>query len=318
MAFSAAQLEQDSAFERYILDDVAPALFPDRASQVFDYTGERGLPFRLHASVVTRTVHARVHVNGRPTELDLTPLVFAAAWKIFDLAMDNILGPESSGQPPRISKKCKVALNGHGPSPRPAPFANDQDLWKRYMHLYANTADLRNSVVHRQFTLHPDGRLEATANPGQSRLATVMTREELENFFRVAQGFYTALISGKLRTRERENLLFLLDQLQAHHSLGALPGRQITRTSIVLAYPTSTNSGALEYDARPAVAEAQGRFPTGAVDLLLKLPDGTIVGGDLEDAPTDMASMIDPVNLPKWLSVRPSSEWTTWERFYKG
>ncbi|MFC6086809.1 hypothetical protein [Sphaerisporangium aureirubrum] len=312
MTFSSTQLDQDSIFEQYILDEVAPALFPQPASQVMDYRGLGGVPFRLHAFAGGVPARMRAVVNGRLTELDITPLVFGAAWKILDLTMDNILGPLPDGSPQRISKKINVATNANGPSPAPAPFVNETPLWKRFMHVYANTLDLRDSVVHRRLKPHSDGRLEATPSHSQTTPGTVMTREELESFFRAVQGFYTVLIRGSIRTRERDNLLFLLDQLQTHHRLGPLPGRPITRTALVLAHPRLLTSGEFEYDARPVMKDALNRWPTGGVDLLLQLPDGSILGGDLEDAPGDKVVVFTLNKLPKWLRELPASEWARW------
>ncbi|MBG0823150.1 hypothetical protein HS048_20665 [Planomonospora sp. ID91781] len=139
-----------------------------------------------------------------------------------------------------------------------------------------------------------------------------MTRDELGYFFRFVQGFAAALISASLTVRERANLLFLLDQLQPHHGLGALPGRELTRSVLVLARPQVTGEG-VSFDARSVMQLVREKWPTAGIDLLLRLPDGTILGGELEHAPDDRPVVIRAQRPPKWLEVRPAAEWSQWD-----
>ncbi|GAA3832472.1 hypothetical protein GCM10022226_62120 [Sphaerisporangium flaviroseum] len=314
MAYSAARLELESAFERYLLDAVAPAAAPSSGVQIVDYRElERTTP-RIHAVVGAAPVRATWSIGGASTSVDITPLVFGAAWKILDLVVDAIVGTLQNGDPLPISSKHRQALVGNGPA-RPKPFGNNPELWKRYMRLYANAMDLRHSVVHRELIVRPSGDLEATASRNQAAPPTVMSVQELNFFFRAVQGFYSALISEKLITRERDHLCYLVNRLQGHHGLGQLPEREITRDVLILAKPVALPSGSFEFDARPLLAEAYTRWPTGAVNVMIFMPDGAVLGGPLEDAPADQPASIRSDYRSKWLQVLPEEVWRPWARF---
>ncbi|MEZ7132655.1 hypothetical protein ACBR40_45595 [Nonomuraea sp. AD125B] len=310
MPFSALRFSHDSAFERYVLDEIAPALLLTPGLQVVDYRDESRDSPRIHALVGGAPARAVAHVNGQSVGVDVTPMVFGAAWKVVDLVLDGIFSP--TPKPMSIEAKCSNAVTGNGPQRLP-PFRGEVDLWRRVMCLYAHTADLRHSVVHRELIVHADGQLEASPDPAQTRAPTIMTREELGYFFRAVQGFTAALISGSVTARERANLLFLLDQLQAHHGLSALGGREVTRMVLILATPQVTSDG-LSFDARPVLQLVRGKWPSAGIDLLLRLPDGTILGGELEQAPDDRPAVIRVQRPPKWLKVRPAAEWSRWDR----
>lgn len=314
MALSPSQLAQDIAFERYLLDEIAPALDLSPGRQVVYFSKDLPKP-RIDAIVEMSTVRVRLQVGGQPLkkELDISPLVFGASWKVFDVVIDSILGPKKNGDPRTIESKCREALNANGPA-RPNPFTREPEIWKRYMRLYANTMDLRHSIVHRKITARPDGSLETIAAKNQTGPGTVMTKQELGYFFRAAQGFYDALLSQTLDSHKRVNLLFILDQLKAHHGLGPLPGRELTRQVLVLAELTPSSSGRLEFDADTALTYVQGQWPAGAIDLLLRLPDGTVLKGHLEDAPTGQPASIRGDRPPRWLKVVPNAEWAAWDR----
>lgn len=313
MPFSPRQFEQDSGFERYILDEIAPALSIIPGLLIVDYREEDRATPRVHASVGGMPARAQAYINGEAAKVDVTPMIFGVAWKTLDLVVDGVLGPKQNGAPLSIEAKCKTALTGNGPR-RPNPFSNEMGIWKRCMHLYGNTMDLRHSIVHREVIQHQDGSIEATPNPNRNHPPTVMTREQLGCFFRVVQGFASALVNESLPTAEKENLLFLLDQLQAQHGQDPLPGREITRAVVVLAKAQLLPSGDVEFDARPSFERTRSEWPTAAVDLVLRLPDGTILTGPLEDAPLDGPKVLDGRYPPAWLREVPATVWAAWER----
>ncbi|MBG0831479.1 hypothetical protein HS041_27430 [Planomonospora sp. ID67723] len=60
--------------------------------------------------------------------------------------------------------------------------------------------------------------------------------------------------------------------------------------------------------ARPVLQLVREKWPTAGIDLLLRLPDGTILGGELEQAPDDRPTVIRPQRPPTWPKVRPAAE----------
>jgi len=310
MTYSAAQFEQDIAFERHVLDEIAPAIMPSYGVQVIDYVdGE----LQMDANAVVPAVRAGVSFGGKPVNVDISPMIFGIAWKVIDVLLDSILGKHANGDPLSIKAKRNAAKNGKGPK-APEPFAKDPDIWMRFMRLYANTMDLRHSIMHRGFGVLRNGNLEATPDRGQVTPPTVMTPEELKYFFRAVQGFYEALIKEELSARKRSNLCALLDGVESHHKLGLLGGGEVTRDVLVLARAQELPSGKFEFDARPVMKEVRNRFPSGAVNLLLFMPDGVALTGELEDAPTDRPAPIRADHPEKWLRVVPEAEWQRWTR----
>ncbi|MGV9385040.1 hypothetical protein ACWDRB_55190 [Nonomuraea sp. NPDC003707] len=314
MAFNPGRFAQLSAFERYVLDAIAPSLEMTTGLLVVDFRDEDRTSPRVHALPGGMPARAVAYVNGASArELDVTPIVFGSAWKILDLVADEILGRKANGDPMTIEAKCKTAATGNGFA-RHKPFLNEVDLWKRYMHLYADTLPLRHSLVHRELIVHADGRVESSPVQGNPVRPTTMDRDELGYFFRAVQGFARALISGDLPRRERDNLAFILSHLNGVHGLGTLPGRAVSQAVLVLARPEVLPSGAMQYDARAALSYVHGQWPNAGVDLLLKLPDGTVLRGHLEDAPEADPAPIRINPPPRWLEVAPPENWTRWDR----
>ncbi len=266
MPFSVAQFAQDSGFERYALDVLAPAIIPSHGLQIIDYLDQDRERPRIDAHVSPAPVRTVVRFGGEPANIDVSPLVFGMAWKILDLIVEPLLSPRADGKPPTIEAKVRTALNGLGATGT-KPFHNEPELWKRVMQLYGKTVDLRHSIVHRHLIVNDDGSLEASHDPAPLVPPTVMTPGQLAYFVRAVQGFYTALLKERLPVRERGNLGFLLDQLDDHHSCGPLGGREVRRSVLVRVRPKPLPSGKFLFDARPYLAEALDRFPGAGCDV---------------------------------------------------
>ncbi|MEV4093776.1 hypothetical protein [Streptosporangium saharense] len=303
MSFSVTRFAQDSAFERYALDELAPAIIPSHGLQIIDYLEEHRTEPRIHASAGSATVKAVAAIGGRPATVDIAPLAFGMAWKILDLVVEPLLPPRADGQPQTIGAKVNSARTGNGPQ-RLKPFTGEVEIWKRLMRLYGNTMDLRHSIAHREIIIHDDGSLGATPGhePAPLRPPSVMTADELGYFLRATQGFYTALLEEQLLSRQRKNLCFLLDQLTSHHDLGPLGGVEVRRNVLVLARPQLLPSGRFAFDAQPYLAYALNRFPNAGCDIHLYFPNGVVLGGHLEDAPTNRPCEIRLDYLPGWLN----------------
>ncbi|MEV0826375.1 hypothetical protein [Nonomuraea rubra] len=278
MTFPVAAFAEATEYERYILDTFAPALPEPTSGHVLDLRTDK---LHQHANVVLGTISVQAYVGGKPAKLDLTPLVFGAAWKVVDVVLETQLTVTDGPGPHLISKKVKRARHGNGVRLEP-PFS--QDIWRRLLRLYANTYDLRHSLTHRGIKLHPDGSLEATPEPGQTS-ATTMTRDELLYFFRAIQEMHSALISQTLSARRAGNLGFLLNQLQDHHGLGPMTGREIRGHVVVQVRGEEDDNGRVTFDLNRAVAETSTRHPDAGCDLEIHLDDGRIVRGPFEDWP---------------------------------
>ncbi|YCK35190.1 hypothetical protein ACNF49_14205 [Actinomadura sp. ATCC 39365] len=285
--FPTAAFAEATEYERYILDTQAPAIPEPTGKHILDLrTGK----LHQHAHVTPGVITARAYIGGEPTKLDLTPLVFGAAWKVVDVLVETQLVAYEGGGPHSIKKKVSRAKTGNGVRLEP-PFT--EDVWRRILRTYANTFDLRHSVTHRQFTAHSNGTLEASPEPGQSTPPTAMTEAELSYFFRAIQETYTALITQSLPGSRASNLRFLLDQLRSHHRMPPLAGREITGYTVVQVRGEQDADGIATFDMDRVLAETSVRHPNARCDLEIHVDDGRIIRGDLEDWPTGRNS-IDP------------------------
>lgn len=281
MAFPITAFAEATEYESYILDKLAPALPETSSTHILDLREERA---RQHAEVVLDTITVSVVVGGKPVAVDLTPLVFGAAWKVIDVVLDMQLQEKEGPGPHSIRKKVRTAKSGNGVR-REDPFP--PDIWQRLLHSYANTYDLRHSLTHRGFTPHPDGSLEATPEPGHTTPPTKMTRDEVIYFLRAAQAMREALISQSLSARQAANLRFILNRLQPHHRLPPIGGREVTGDVVVQVNAEQAEDGTLFFDLTRVLSETAVRHPNGACDIEIHLDDGRIILGELEEWPAD-------------------------------
>lgn len=309
MPSTVSEFEDDTAFERLVLDRATPLLPTAQARSVIDLrqTG--------HTSVAVQpgTIGARVNIflsdsAGSPssplTVEDLRPLIFGAAWKVLDLLVEVAL--HSAGICPRDGQRYgideKSGKAGGGVVPAVAPFDARADIWLRLMRTYWSTTELRHALVHRQVKINP-GTGEMNAVPEQEKpIPQPLTASEQIAFCRTVQGAAEAVISGALSARRRRPLLWVLDQLIAHHKqlpFGAARIEGVIPTVLAGADSVSHDEVAVNV---PAIF-AKARQAVGGVsfyDLQIYLPDGRILMGALEEAPR--RSVTFPVEQPpSWL-----------------
>ncbi|TDD31525.1 hypothetical protein E1286_44810 [Nonomuraea terrae] len=296
MTFPVAAFAEATAYERYILDELAPAIPQPSGKHILDLREDK---LRQHAQVTLGTITARAYVGGVPAQTDLTPLVFGAAWKVIDVLIETQLVVAEGPGPHNISKKVKKAKHGNGVR-REHPFP--ADIWQRILRTYANTYDLRHSLTHRGIKTHSDGSLEATPEPGQTRNPTKMARDELKYFFRAVQETHTSLIRQSLGGREAGNLRFLLNRLQALHGLGPTTEREIKGDVVVQVYGEADATGRVTFDLARVTSETSVRHPNAGCQLEIHLDDGRIISGPFEDWPAGQ-SHVNPDKPPAAFTV---------------
>jgi hypothetical protein len=282
-----------TAFERFVLDRAMPLLPTSEARSVIDLRGPG-------VSVAVTPVPARVYAGdvAGTVKLDLLrPLIFGAAWKVLDLLIEFATGKQGS-----IKSKAEKAAADRVPAV--LPFDGQHDLWIRLMRLYASTTTLRHSLVHRQLKIDAaTGHMEGTIKPGEPPPRPITAAEQTA-FCQAAQGTAEAVIAGAgvLSGRQRDQLSWVLDQLEAHHeqpSLGGSPVHGVIPVVVVDAEPLTPDEVAVD---PPQILNRarQGTPDRSHFDLRLHLPDGRLLAGSLEDAPARRVTFsID--NPPGWL-----------------
>jgi hypothetical protein len=303
------EFTDDTAFERYLLDRATPLLPRPQGTSVIEL-GEAG-SFGVAVGAPAATVRAGVGDStaaprNQLSADDIRPLLFGAAWKVLDLLCELALeqaGVARQGRRYLISFKITEAAAGRvAPTP---PFNGHTDLWARIMGTYASTEELRNSLVHRRLVIVPaTGDISSVGSPGQIA-PTPATAGEQSAFCQVAVGAAQAVIDGALPTRREDQLAWALDQLASHHgqpSLGASPVQGLIPRVVVKAAPGPSNDLTLDFfdidnRARAAVQDVSH------YDLEIRLHDGRVLAGALEDAPPGRFTfaVASPPNWLRWI-----------------
>jgi hypothetical protein len=235
------------------------------------------------------------------------PLVVGAAWKVLDQLIE--LGLEQAGvghdRGSDYTIKLKVRHAAAGTAAAVPPLDSQPDLWARATATYASTEAIRNSLAHRRLTINPTtGTMSGIPRPGEHPPQSLTVAEQVA-FCQVAGGVAEAVITGALQSRRADQLRWALDQLTAHHQM---PSFGATAASglipVVVIRPGLRPSNIVILD--PDRVRDRARVAVGGVthyDLEIHLPDGRVLAGPLEDAPsgTQSVSVDHPPTWLRWL-----------------
>lgn len=291
MISTVLEFDESTAFERWALDALVPLPSTRPHSAVEDI--ERNLRVMLETAVM------RLHAGGiRKVYVDLRPLAFGAGWKVLDLLMEVSLSLAGRGGGGRmaIGEKIEKARHGAGVCP---PLSQDAELWGTLTDLYAASAEIRHSLVHRLAEVdRVTGQL--TGRDERGRPLTPITADHQEAFCRAVQRAAQAALAQSIRRRERSDLAWNLDQLRHLHGRPPLGGHQMQPAALKIA-PTKTRGDRLLVDVPTLLDELRFRFPgRSAYDASFTLPDGQHLLAELEQAPPAEVE-VDPAKLPEWI-----------------
>lgn len=301
MIRSLTEFEESTAFERWTLEALVPLPARRPHQGIKDATAN-------HVWITPETAVVRVYAGGvQEVHVDLRPLAFGAAWKILDLLLELAYanaGTKAGGGWLTIAKKENLARQGRGAL---APLTADRTLWRTLTSTYVATTQARHSLVHRLAEVdQATGTLTGRDESGQPLVP--ISAEQQEAFCRAVQRAAIAVLVGKISRRERFDLAWQLDQLQAHHQQPALGGVQFQPPALLLA-PASLSGGQLVVDIPALIQAAQSSWPDRKqIDATFPLPDGRHFLAEVETAPASVVT-VDPDNPPDWLE-----EWEGWAR----
>jgi hypothetical protein len=289
MITTRSEFEDETAWERSVIALTVP-LMPLVAS---------GADLDLRTRDIKISVSSAVNGSEAVEELrnSLLPLVFGAAWKILDLALELAfaLGGLSPQKGTRwtIAEKSRHALAKNGSLPG---FVTSAPVWQSLGPLYAGTSEVRHALVHRRVQVEPSTR-ELRAFDSNGNPLPVLSYEEQLAFCRIAQRLAQAVCDGELTPRVELDLLGQLAALRRHHGL-VITSKTAARppVRVIDSFP----SGGI-IDVPWYLSAGQATFP-GAhfVDIELHLLDGRVLAGELDTAPQDKIS-VNLGNLPSWL-----------------
>lgn len=288
MITTRADFDHETAWERTVLALAVPLTPLSSRSDVILDLRTRGITIGL-AAILGES-------NSETLRDSLLPLVFGAAWKIFDLGVELALAyaGRAPAHPARwtIKEKTREIMN-HGSLPG---FSASSDSWAALRLLYRNTKEMRHALVHRKVTVEPTTKHLICHDPGGAPLPPI-TQEEQLAFCRVAQRLAEAVVSGTLPVRAEADLLGHLTILQTHHGIGISSPAGRPPVRVLDDFPATC-----QIDVPSIMAEAQRTFPGAVyVDLELYLADGRTLLGELEQAAPNGMISIDLMNLPPWL-----------------
>jgi hypothetical protein len=233
--------------------------------------------------------------------LRIRPLLLGAAWKVLDLLLETAL--DQVGKQPDTKRGWTInrkAAHANAAEGRPTAFS--PDAWSALMRTYAQTVELRHSLVHRR--AHTDGADALIGVDQAGRQLRPLSAQEQEAFAR------SALRASELVTARTPDDRVHADLIRQLGLLTGVHDRRLPTVTLLDALPEI----AVIVDAEPGspdryrldVPALKARQPFGGVtyaDLIVVFRDrpGCDVRGRLEAAP-DAVVVIDPDNPPNWLS----------------
>jgi hypothetical protein len=293
MISTLVELEESTAFERWALEGLVPLQTTRPHISVRDID-KNVVGVGVESAVVT------VHAGGvREVHVDLRPLAFGAAWKVLDLLLEysfSSAGISAGSGNMTIRTKVGHARQSAGRCP---PLSNDPALWRVLTALYAETEEIRHSLVHRTAEVDQStGRLTGRDRAGQP-LAPI-TAEQQEAFCRAVQRAAQDALTQNLTARERADLAWNLDQLSLLHHSGLLGGQEMGPAPLGVA-ATKMSQGRLLVDVPFLLGELRKNFAgRTAYDATFALQDGRHVLVELEQAPSKEVA-VDLADLPSWM-----------------
>jgi len=298
MIQTTTEFEEASIFERTVLASVFP-LISTQATRA-------SLDLRTSRATTTIAVSSVGDLGGAAREAlinELRPLFFGAAWKVLDLLLElafhqHGLAPTRPGKW-TIAEKEAHAVSNLGSCP---PISSDRDIWTRICALYANTVEARHCLVHRRFVLSSLGDMTQIQAPSGA-LQPDLTAMEQEAFCRTAQSIAAACLASRFTNRERIDLIWWLDQLTRHHRAAPLGGGSPARPVEVVKVDAIHTPSGWTVDLARAHTEVQRVFPGRPYfDVEIYFPGSGFppLTGRLEEAPLDLAFVIDPASPPSW------------------
>jgi hypothetical protein len=160
MPTSLTEFDEETAFERYVLDRATPLLPRSQGTSVIELDEFNSVGVAIGVQPATVHVGMTNSAGSAEDQLsadDIQPLLFGAAWKVLnqliELALEQAGIPHDRRWDYSIKLKVREAANR---SVTPVmPFEGRLDLWLRVITTYASTDVLRNSLTHRRLIVDP-------------------------------------------------------------------------------------------------------------------------------------------------------------------
>jgi hypothetical protein len=239
--------------------------------------------------------------EGCVERLALRPLLVGTAWKVLDALLEEALA--QAGVTPDRGTQYTIALKeqrARSGAARPAHFS--ASIWQPLMSTFAETVELRHSLVHR--TVHTDttGALVGVDRAGQP--LRPLSGVEQEAFGRAVMIAADLAVSSSVDSRDEARLLRHLADLGAVHrqqvSAQSVPAVIPEITMIVDPDPSHGGRYALDFPAVRLWMPFQDAHDCADIVIAPRDRPGQELRGRLEDAPSEVV-VIDVDVPPAWL-----------------
>ena len=295
MITTAAAFDEETAWERAVLGQAIP-LMPT-TSGLLSPAPTAVSDLRANGCITIGVSDIVGHVSGDAIRDLLLPLMFGAAWKVLDLALE--LGFHLAGLAPRspgrwtIKEKVNLADKKDGALPG---MDRRSAIWTAFCALYVRTYETRHSLVHRRVQVDPDTK-GLTAFDSAGTVVGRMTHDEQVALCRAAQRLAQVVAVGALTPRVSADLQAQLAILHAHHGVAMTPSAGSRPPVRVIDYFPANG----DVDVARLLASARHTF-AGAhfVDAELHLADGLTLLAELDAAPAAVVH-VNLHNLPPWI-----------------
>ena len=294
------QFEEDTAYERFVLDAIATAGQPPQPTPPpRDDLRGGGLSMFRHASdwLAADSVAQAI---GR-----FRPLGFGAAYKVIDVLVELVMRLNGAPCPKgrwTFAEKQKY-VKASRPARLPIPLQVPRSHWPRIMGLYGAFLEPRHALVHRRATVQPDGALAAVYRSGQS--VPSVSKDEQDAFVQLTREVASAVINADAGRRRRGRIAWNLDLLYRHHGqrrLGARKPRAAIREILVNLDPVGPGRWRLDGNLVHTHLRTQGEAPIDA-DLIAYTTDGTACRAICDEVPAALIEF-NEADPPDWLQVR--------------
>lgn len=284
------------ALERNMLMRAMP-LIPSEGSGIKLTVRQPGGDTGVHIQV--RTVDSLGATPRSCIELlGIRSLLFGAAWKVLDTAMDIVLA--RAGVRPDRGRDYSIDRKVRD-SPSATTSFLDQETWREVCRIYMATAELRHSLVHRH--VHTDSTQALVGRGRDGAELDPVSVDVQEGVIRVALRLCEAADqSPSIDSRTSNDLIAALARLPwtVGKSTGiAMP--EVIHEVLVILGPEPDGAYTLDI---PALRENQNLVDKPYADVAVEFDGsgGVTAYGRLEDAPDEAVHLrADPKSWPSWL-----------------
>lgn len=286
------------AYETYVLDKTLPVISNNQNRSIRWRDGHMAIEITIIENMSAEAVERLKNI--------LAPLMFGAAWKILDLALEFALNrkglkaDKSRGTEWSINAKKEHAAQGAGYF---QVLTSDPQIWAAIGALYANTAEHRHCLIHRTAIIDSNSRALSGKDKLHNKVLKQLELDQQKAIARIALLVAEGIVGGGISPRNGDHLRYFLDQVGSHTNQ---PSFGVTRQSAPTEIRTVLKIIDDQYVVDVGAAAREAAIASPGVlhfNMVFDIPDGSgrHLKANLEEIPTGQ-TVVNLDALPPWLS----------------